>query len=30
MRPAHVLVILLYVQCLGTAQETTTYIGHYL
>ena len=29
MRPARVLVIFLLV-CLGTAQETTTYIGHYL
>src|SRR5438105_1881234 len=30
MRPACVLVIFLFVLCLGTAQETTTYIGHYL
>ena len=30
MRPARVLVILLFLLCLGTAQETTTYIGHYL
>jgi hypothetical protein len=30
MRPACVFVILLFLLCLGTAQETTTYIGHYL
>jgi hypothetical protein len=30
MRPARVLVIFLFVLCLATAQETTTYIGHYL
>ena len=30
MSAARVLVILLVVLCLGTAQETTTYIGHYL
>ena len=30
MRPARVLVIFLFVLCLGRAQETTTYIGHYL
>jgi hypothetical protein len=30
MMPARVLVILLFLVCLGTAQETTTYIGHYL
>ena len=30
MRPACVLVIFLFVLCLGTAQKTTTYIGHYL
>jgi hypothetical protein len=30
MGPARVLVILLFLLCLGTAQETTTYIGHYL
>ena len=30
MRPARVLVIFLFALCLSTAQETTTYIGHYL
>lgn len=30
MRAGRVLVILLFLMCLGTAQETTTYIGHYL
>ena len=30
MSAARVLVILLVVLCLGRAQETTTYIGHYL
>lgn len=30
MRATWVLVILLFVLCLGAAQETTTYIGHYL
>jgi hypothetical protein len=28
--PARVLAILLFLLCLGTAQETTMYIGHYL
>ncbi len=30
MRAARLLVILLFVPCLGTAQETTTYVAHYL
>jgi hypothetical protein len=30
MRATWVLVILLFVLCLGAAQETTTYIAHYL
>lgn len=30
MRSGSVLVVLLIVLCLGAAEETTTYIGHYL
>src|ERR1035437_4087337 len=30
MKAARVLIILSFMLCLGAAQETTTYIGHYL